>query len=164
MWLKIYQIIAPEYYTLNMNPGVVAIFVKIPKETQIQRTDFWTLWEKVRVGWFERIALKHVYYHMWNESPVQVRCMVQDARAGALGWPRGIGWGGRWEGGSGWGTHVHTWLIHVTVWQNHYSIVISLQLNKILKKKKNTKITMFFFLNCYLKWCFYIWKCYQSMA
>ena len=22
------------------------------------------LWEKARVGWFERIALKHVYYHM----------------------------------------------------------------------------------------------------
>ena len=37
---------------------------KTAKETQIQRTDFWTLWEKVRVGWFERIALKHVYYHM----------------------------------------------------------------------------------------------------
>ena len=24
----------------------------------------WTLWEKARVGLFERIALKHVYYHM----------------------------------------------------------------------------------------------------
>ena len=24
----------------------------------------WTLWEKVRVGGFEIIALKHVYYHM----------------------------------------------------------------------------------------------------
>ena len=24
--------------------------------------------------------------------------------AGALGWPRGMGWGGRWEEGSGWGT------------------------------------------------------------
>ena len=34
-------------------------------------------------------------------------------RAGALGWPRGMGWWGRWEGGSGWGTHVHPWLIHV---------------------------------------------------
>ena len=28
------------------------------------RTVFRTLWEKVRVGWFERIALKHVYYHI----------------------------------------------------------------------------------------------------
>ena len=51
-------------------------------------------------------------------------------RAGALGWPRGMGWGGRWEGDSGWGTHVHPWLIHVTVRQKppQYCKVISLQL------------------------------------
>ena len=30
----------------------------------------------------------------------------------------------KWEGGSGWGTHVHPWLIHVNVWQNHYNIVM----------------------------------------
>ena len=47
-----------------------------------------------------------------------------------------MGWGGRWEGCSGWGTHVHPWLIHVSVWQNHYNIVISLQ----LKKKKIPKV------------------------
>ena len=31
----------------------------------------------------------------------------------------------RWygEGGSGLGTHVHPWRIHVNVWQNQYSIV-----------------------------------------
>ena len=34
---------------------------------------------------------------------------------GALGRPRGIGWRGRWEGGSGWGIHVTPWLIHVNV-------------------------------------------------
>ena len=43
--------------------------------------------------------------------------------AGALGWPREMVWGGRWEGGSGLGTHVHPWWIHVVVWQNQYSIV-----------------------------------------
>ena len=32
-------------------------------------------------------------------------------------------WGGRWEGGSGWGTRVHPWRIHVDVWQNQYNIV-----------------------------------------
>ena len=32
-------------------------------------------------------------------------------------------WGGRWEGGSGWGTCVHPWRIHVDVWQNQYNIV-----------------------------------------
>ena len=36
-------------------------------------------------GW-DDLALKHVYYHMWNESPVQVQCMIQ----GALGWCTGM--------------------------------------------------------------------------
>ena len=31
------------------------------------RTDFWTLWEKARVGCFKRTALKHVYYLGWNQ-------------------------------------------------------------------------------------------------
>ena len=37
--------------------------------------------------------------------------------------PEGWEWGGRWEAGSGWGTHVHPWQIHVDVWQNQYNIV-----------------------------------------
>ena len=32
-------------------------------------------------------------------------------------------WGGKWEGGSGWGTRVHLWWMHVDVWQNKYNIV-----------------------------------------
>ena len=43
--------------------------------------------------------------------------------AGALGWPRGMVWGRRWEWGSGWGTCVYPWWIHVDVWQNQYNIV-----------------------------------------
>ena len=93
-----------------------------------------------RRGWVdERIALKHVYYHMWNRLPVQVRCM----RQGAQGWCTGMtlrdGWGGRREGGSGWGTHVHPWLIHVNVWQKplQYCKVISLQLKSINQFLKN---------------------------
>ena len=64
--------------------------------------------------------------------------MRQVLRAGALGRPRGMGWEGRWEGGSGWGTHVNPWLIHVNVWQKplQYCEVISLQLIKINGKKK----------------------------
>ena len=69
------------------------------------------------------MALKHVYYHMGNELPVQVGCMRQVLRAGALGRPRGMGWGGSWEEGSGWGAHVNPWLTHINVWQNHYNIV-----------------------------------------
>ena len=44
-------------------------------------------------------------------------------RAGALVWPRGMVCGGRWEVGSGWGTRVHLWQIHVNVWQNQCNIV-----------------------------------------
>ena len=63
--------------------------------------------------------------------------MRQVLRAGALGRPGGMGWGGRWEGGSGWGTHVNPWLIHVNVWQKplQYCKVISLQVIKINEKK-----------------------------
>ena len=105
------------------------------------RTDFWTLWEKARVGCFERTASKHVYYLGWNRSPAQVGCMRQVLGPGALGRPRGIWWRGRWEGGSGWGTHVNPWLIHVSVWQKplQYCKVISLQLIKINEKQNKTK-------------------------
>ena len=50
-------------------------------------------------------------------------------------------WGGRWEGGSGWGQHVHPWLTHVNVWQKplQYCKVISLQLNNLFTKKVGKK-------------------------
>ena len=41
--------------------------------------------------------------------------MRQALGPGALGRLRRTGWRGRWEGGSGWGTHVNPWLIHVNV-------------------------------------------------
>ena len=64
--------------------------------------------------------------------------MRQVLKAGALGRPRRMGWGGRQERGSGWGTHVNPWLIHVDVWQKplQYCKVISLQLIKINEKKR----------------------------
>ena len=44
----------------------------------------------------------------------------------------GMVWGGWWEGGSGFGTRVHPWRIHVDVWQNQYNIV---KLKNKIKKK-----------------------------
>ena len=67
-------------------------------------TVFWTLWERERVGRFGRMALKHVYYHMSNESPVQVRCMIQDASRWCTGMTQRDGMGrevgGRFRMGS----------------------------------------------------------------
>ena len=45
--------------------------VSITLYARQQKTDrcietFWTLWEKAKGWWLERIALKHVYYHLWN--------------------------------------------------------------------------------------------------
>ena len=101
-----------------------------------------TLWEKVRVGWFERIALKHVFYHMWNRWLVQVRCMKQGTQSWCTGTTlrdgmrrelRGVVQDG--------GIHVHPWLIHVNVWQKplQYCKVISLllKLNKLFFLKKH---------------------------
>ena len=44
-------------------------------------------------------------------------------RASALGRPRGMVRGGRREEGSGWGTRVYLWQIHVDIWQNQCNIV-----------------------------------------
>ena len=72
--------------------------------------------------------------------------MRQALGPGALGRPRGSGWRGRWEGGSGWGTHVNPWLLHFNVWQN------SLQ---IKKKKKLFPLRLW---NSMYKWkvCFFL--------
>ena len=60
--------------------------------------------------------------------------MRQSLGPGALGRPRGIGWRGRWEGGSGWGTHVNPWLFNFNVLQN--------SLKKKKKKKRKEKKTI----------------------
>ena len=50
--------------------------------------------------------------------------MMQDTGClGLVHWDDPEGWYGWWEGGSGLGTRVHPWRIHVDVWQNQYNIV-----------------------------------------
>ena len=45
-------------------------------------------------------------------------CITQGAQPGALWQPRGVGWGGGWEGDSrGRGYLLYLWLIHIIVWQ-----------------------------------------------
>ena len=61
--------------------------------------------------------------------------------AGALGRPRGMVRGGRREEGSGWGTRVYLWQIHVDIWQNQYNIVKLKNKIKLKKKIKTNKQT-----------------------
>ena len=65
--------------------------------------------------------------------------------AGALGRPRGMVRGGSREEGSGWGTRVYLWRIHVDIWQNQYNIV-KLKIKKKLKKKVFQGLTQSLFI------------------
>ena len=81
----IYLFISWRLITLQYCSGFCHTLTWISKgETQMYRTDFWTLWEKARVGCFKRTASKHVYYLRWNRSPAQVGCMRQVLGPGAL--------------------------------------------------------------------------------
>ena len=71
-------------------------------------------------------------YNIMYETSCQFRF---DARywmlgASALGRPRGMVWGGSREEGSGWGTRVYLWQIHVDIWQK------PIQYCKVKKIKK----------------------------
>ena len=85
--------------------------------------------------------MKHVYYHVRNESPVfYVRYRIQDA----WGWYTGMIQRDNmaWEVGGGFsiGNTCTPVAIHVNVWQNQYSIV---KQNKIKMKIKKNKKSIF---------------------
>ena len=63
----------------------------------------------------------NIIYEMSHQSRFDARYWMLGA--GALGRPRGRVRGGRREEGSGWGTRVYLWQIHVDIWQNQYNIV-----------------------------------------
>ena len=73
----------------------------------------------------------NIIYETSHQSRFEARYWILGA--GALGPPRGMVWGGRREEGSGWGTRVYLWWIHVDIWQNQYNIV---KLKNKLKKKR----------------------------
>ena len=111
------------------------LFPKFRFKNLFLKVDLWHVWDVKYFPYFS----SSLYYQVWNRSLVQVGCMRQVLGAGTLGRPRGVGWVGRWEGGSGWGIHVNPWLIQVNVWQNplQYCKVMSPQLIKINEKKKS---------------------------
>ena len=98
-----------------------------------------------RWGWDDLREQHQNMYIIKCETDCQSRWDAWDKCSGLVRWwPRGMGWGGRWEGESGWGTHLNPWLIHVNVWQKpvQYCKVISLQLIKINWKKRLTALIL----------------------
>ena len=87
------------------------------------RTVFWTLWERTRVGWFGRMALKLILSYV--KQIASPGLMHDTGCSGLVHWddPEGWDWEEGRRGGSRWGTYVHPWWIHVNVWQNQYNIV-----------------------------------------
>ena len=80
----------------------------------------------------------NIIYEMSRQSRFDAQYWMLGA--GALGRPRGMVQGGRREEGSGWGTCVYLWWIHVDIWQNQYNIV---KLKKFfLREKKDKKKVM----------------------
>ena len=75
------QCTSPEHPVSCIEPGLAICFTYEDIHVSMLIV-FWILWEKERVGCSGSMALKHVYYHMWNGLPVQVWCM----RQGAQGW------------------------------------------------------------------------------
>ena len=66
------------------------------------RRVFWTLWERARENGIETCIL-----YMWNESPVQDRCMIQDSWGWYTGMTQRDGLGREVGGGFRLGTRVH---------------------------------------------------------
>ena len=85
--------------------GVAASTSVLPMNTQDWSPLGWTGW----ISWQSK-GLSRVF------SNTTVQYWMLGARA--LGWPRGMVWGGRREEGSGWGTHTYRWRIHFDIWQN----------------------------------------------
>ena len=74
--------------------------------------------------------------------------MLEAGCSGLVHWDDPEGWDG--EGGgkgvSGWGTHVHPWLIHVNVWQNQYKknkIIAEYSYKKKLKVKCSNSTSVY---------------------
>ena len=93
------------------------------KETQMYRTDFWTLWEKVRVGCFENSIetcilsrVKQITSPGWmHETSARAWCTGKTQRNRV---EREVG-----GGVSGWGTHVNPCQFMSMYDKTHYNIV-----------------------------------------
>ena len=101
------------------------------------------------VWWFERMALKRVYYCMWNGLSVQVRCMRQGAQGQCTGMT--LREGGARGVPDGEHMYTHGWFMSMYGKTNTICKVISFQLKKnvILKKTMNSEQSYSLNLLCF---------------
>ena len=92
---------------------MITLYAK-QKETQMYRTDFWTLGEG-EGGMFRENSIETCILSRVKQITSPGWMHETSTRAWCTGKTRGIGWRGRWEGGSGWEILVNPWLIHVNV-------------------------------------------------
>ena len=63
LWAAVYGVVQTQtrlkQLSCSSSKMVTMTLYTRQQKTQMQRTVFWTLWEKARVRWFEKIALKH---------------------------------------------------------------------------------------------------------
>ena len=135
-WMELEPIIQSEVRKKNTNTVYWRIYMGFGKmvmmtlhaRQQKRHTDkeqtFGFCRRKWRVGWFERIALKHIHYHMWNRLPVQVCCVRQDTQGLCTGITLRDGMGREVGGWCRMGGHMYThgWFMSI-YGKNHYSIV-----------------------------------------
>ena len=106
---------------------------------------------------FKNVTFSEWHWNMYNIIYEMSRQSRFNARywmlgAGALGWPRGMVQGGRREEGSGWGTRVYLWWMHVDVWQTQYNIVkLKNKIKLNLKNNKKIKMSHYFIIFNYHK-------------
>ena len=81
--------------------------INTAKETLMYRTVFWTLWERERVGWFGRMAMKCIISYM--ERVASPGSMHDTGCLGLVHWDDPEGWNGEGGGRRGQdGKHMYT--------------------------------------------------------
>ena len=101
----------------------ITLYARQQRDTDVSNSLLDSVGEGERgMVWENGIETCKISYVKWIASPGSLHDRV--LRAGALG--------GRWEGGSGWGTHVHPYQIHVNVWQNNKKITYFHLINDFL--------------------------------
>ena len=108
------QILYNNAYTLDLEGWYQRSYAQGSKRGTDVRNRLWTLWEKERAGWFERIALNlNITIHRTNGQ-----CKFEAwSRTSALWQPGGVGCGGRCRGVQKRRTRASPRLIHAAIWQ-----------------------------------------------